>query len=456
MRKIALTQRLLLNESYCEVREALDIHYCKFIAACGFLPVVLPYEVDFKNYFDVCGVDGVLLTGGNDLNSLCASELSKKRDSFERELLGCCIEREVPVFGVCRGMQLIAEYFGSSLKKIEGEVNTKHTLVVNSDSFYEKYLNKFGSVNSFHGFAVDTLVQDLRVAAYGDKGVIKAIEHKQERIFAQMWHSERDNVFDPHAIELMSDFFNFGLQKVITIAQKAGEAVMEIYKQDFHVEHKEDNSPITSADIKANEIITEGLESIASYPIVSEEAPVAYDTRKNWKKFWLVDPLDGTKDFIAKNGEFTINIALIDNNTPLLGVVYLPSSGDVYYAIKNGGAFKNGIKISNKSKRSELIGSDSNFHSSSQTQAFFEKYKVEHVKRYGSSIKICKLAEGIIDVYPRLNGTKEWDTAAAHIIANEAGCKLIDVVTKKELVYNKKDIQNNYFVASRSDLEFEI
>jgi 3'(2'), 5'-bisphosphate nucleotidase len=311
-------------------------------------------------------------------------------------------------------------------------------------------------LSSFHNFAVDDLAQDLRVAAYNDRGVMKAIEHKKEKIFSQMWHSEREKEFNSNTIEFISDFFNFGLHEVIEIAKKAGKAVMEIYTQDFDVAYKDDNSPVTSADIKANEIIREGLQSISAYPIVSEEIPEPYDTRKNWRKFWLVDPLDGTKDFIAKNGAFTINIALIDKNEPLLGVVYLPSSGDIYYAIKDGGAFKNGIKIVNTSKRIELIGTDSNFHSTPQTQAFFEKYKIKHIERYGSSIKICKLAEGLIDVYPRLNGTKEWDTAAAHMIAIEAGCKLIDVVTKKELQYNKEDIKNNYFVACRNDLEFEI
>lgn len=456
MKKIAITQRLIKNDSYFEIREALDIRYGKLVQACGFLPIVLPYEVDFRIYFDMCDIDGVLLTGGNDLSSLVPDELSKKRDCFEKELIRYCIEHEIPLFGVCRGMQVVVEYFGGGLKKVDGEVNAQHKLIVNRESKYVKYLTRFDKVNSFHHFALDELSSEFNLAATNERGIIKAIEHKTHRIFCQMWHSERDDTFDLNAINLIRDFFNFGLDEVIEIAQRAGEAVMQIYEQEFDVDYKEDSSPITIADLKANEIITEGLHSISAYPVVTEETPVAFEVRKNWSRFWLVDPLDGTKDFIAKNGEFTINISLINENKPILGVVYIPSKGDVYYAVKNGGAFKNGKKIFNSSKRTELIAADSNFHSTPKTQVFFEKYKIQNIYHYGSSIKICKLAEGEIDLYPRLNGTKEWDTAAAHIIANEAGCKLVDSVTNKELIYNKEDMQNNYFVASRNDLEFQI
>ena len=126
MKKIAITQRLIENETYYEVRETLDINYCKLVRACGFLPIVLPYETDFEEYFKELGVDGVLLTGGNDLDSCSSSNLSKKRDIYEKNLLEYCILNNIPVFGICRGMQLIAQYFGSSLKKVNGEVNTRH------------------------------------------------------------------------------------------------------------------------------------------------------------------------------------------------------------------------------------------------------------------------------------------------------------------------------------------
>lgn len=242
------------------------------------------------------------------------------------------------------------------------------------------------------------------------------------------------------------------IDKVVSIARDASLAILEVYKTDFAVDIKSDASPVTKADLMANEIIINGLAKISDDPILTEESPVDYEIRKKWSRFWLVDPLDGTKDFIAKNGEFTVNIALIEDHKPILGVVYIPVTDDVYFAQKGRGAYKNGIKIFNNSTRDALIGTDSNFHSTKQTKEFFEKHNIKNIKRFGSSIKICKLAEGEIDIYPRFNGTKEWDTAATHIIANEAGCKLIDLETKKELVYNKKSIKNNFFIASRNDL----
>ena len=244
------------------------------------------------------------------------------------------------------------------------------------------------------------------------------------------------------------------LNKVIEIAIRAGREILNVYNnEEFNIEIKGDDSPLTKADLVANRVICEGLKEISEYPINSEESSVEFETRKCWRTFWLVDPLDGTKDFIAKNDEFTINIALIKENHPVLGVIHIPATGLTYYAEKGKGAFKDGKKISNLSDRTFLIGSDSNFHSSEETQQFFLKYKIENIKKYGSAIKFCKLAEGEIDIYPRLNGTKEWDTAAGHIIANEAGCSLIDLITKKEIVYNKESIKNNFFIALRNNLK---
>lgn len=245
------------------------------------------------------------------------------------------------------------------------------------------------------------------------------------------------------------------IEDILKIAKYAGQEIMKIYDEfDGKFDTKEDNSPITKADITSHKIIVNELAKISPYPVQSEENIIPYEARKNWTKFWLIDPLDGTKDFIAKNGEFTINIALIDGQMPILGVVYLPCFDEIYYASLNQGAFKNGKKIYNNSKRKELIATDSNFHSSEETELFFKKHNIKKVQKYGSSIKICKLSAGELDVYPRLNGTKEWDTAATHIIANESGCKLIDIVTKKELIYNKKSYKNNHFIASRKDLSF--
>lgn len=245
------------------------------------------------------------------------------------------------------------------------------------------------------------------------------------------------------------------IEKVKQIAYNASEAILEVYKKvDPQVKYKKDDSPVTEADIVSHKIILEGLKQISNYPILSEEAEISYDERKNWNKFWLVDPLDGTKDFLVKNNQFTVNIALIENNKPVLGLVLIPAENLCYIAEKDKGAYKNGEKIYNASIRTELIGSDSNFHSTEETKAFYAKYNVENIKRYGSALKFCKLAEGEIDLYARLNGTMEWDTAAGHIIMNEAGCKIIDVETKKEIVYNRACLVNNHFIASRNNLNF--
>lgn len=243
------------------------------------------------------------------------------------------------------------------------------------------------------------------------------------------------------------------LEKIITIAQEAGNAIMKIYNSsDFGIVTKDDDSPLTLADIASNEILLERLKSNFDFPILSEESYVEFSERKHWKKFWMVDPLDGTKDFIDKNGEFTINIALIENGQPVLGVVFAPAINLMYAGEKGKGAFKNEVSITNSSRRTDLIGSDSRHHSTKETIDFFKRNKIQAVKKFGSAVKFGKLAEGEIDIYPRLNGTKEWDTAAGQIICNEANCKLIDYETRQELVYNKENIRNNFFIASRNDL----
>ncbi len=245
------------------------------------------------------------------------------------------------------------------------------------------------------------------------------------------------------------------INNIIQIAKTAAEAVLKVYDSgNFDVQLKSDSSPLTNADLIANEIIVSELGRISNFPVITEESPVSYIKRKDWQNFWLVDPLDGTKNFVARDCGFTINIALITDKRPVLGVVYLPVDGDVYFAEKGAGAFKNDSPIYNRSKRKNLIASDSVFHSSPEVKDFLSEHGISQVTKYGSSIKLCKLAEGSIDVYPRLNGTKEWDTAAGHIIANEAGCKLISTKTKRELTYNKKNIENDFFIASRNNLDF--
>lgn len=246
------------------------------------------------------------------------------------------------------------------------------------------------------------------------------------------------------------------IDDVIEIVQKAGQAIMPFYGRVLDVEKKSDDSPLTAADLAANSLIEAGLKKIDQIiPILSEESyQTPYEQRRTWQKFWLVDPLDGTKDFLDHRHEFTVNVALIEGDRPILGVVGVPALNLTYWAEKGSGAFCDGRRIRNESRRmgSGLIGSDSNFHSSPETLAFFERHGITKIKKFGSSLKICKLAEGEIDVYPRLNGTKEWDTAASDIIADQADCKLIDVVTNKLLIYNKESCKNNHFIASRNDL----
>lgn len=243
------------------------------------------------------------------------------------------------------------------------------------------------------------------------------------------------------------------IKNVINIAKKAGDKVLEIYASgDYSVTNKNDGSPITLADLASDKIIIEELHKISDFPILTEENYIDYEIRKNWDKFWIVDSLDGTKDFIIKNNQFTINIALIEKHAPVLGVIYAPALGLMYWAEKNKGSFKNGIKIKNNSQRKELISTDSNFHSSQATLEFLQANKIVNVKKFGSAIKFGKLAEGEIDIYPRFNGSKEWDTAAGHIILNEANCEIIDLMTKTELRYNKMDVRNNFFIAQRKGL----
>jgi 3'(2'), 5'-bisphosphate nucleotidase len=206
------------------------------------------------------------------------------------------------------------------------------------------------------------------------------------------------------------------IQDVIAIAKEAGDAIMQVYKQDFEVEYKQDNSPLTLADKNANDIIEDGLNQLSvNFPILSEEGDdIPYEDRKHWEYFWLVDPLDGTKEFVKKNGEFTVNIALIHKDTPVLGVVYAPALDMCYWAKKGKGAFKDGQKLPIKTVHQrntyKIVASRS--HMSDETQAFIDAIDTQKEKELisiGSSLKICLVAEGEADIYPRLGPTMEWD-----------------------------------------------
>lgn len=248
------------------------------------------------------------------------------------------------------------------------------------------------------------------------------------------------------------------IKDIVNIAKKAGDAIMEIYEKDFTIEYKEDDSPLTDADIKSNEIICNALaELYADIPILSEEnKEVPYSNRKEWEYFWLIDPIDGTKEFIKKNGEFTVNIALIHKDRPVLGVVYAPVLNDVYFSKQGEGAYKNDQRLplrSNEHPERELRVVASKSHLSEETQTFIDHLglKTGHIEQVskGSSLKLCMVAEGEADIYPRLAPTMEWDTAAAHAVILESGKKVVNFKTRKSLVYNKEDLLNPWFIAKK-------
>ncbi|HIP11778.1 MAG TPA: gamma-glutamyl-gamma-aminobutyrate hydrolase family protein [Arcobacter sp.] len=208
MMKIAITQRLMLNDSYYELRETLDTRWGLLFDKLNFLPIVLPIEYDFKKYFENIEIDGILLTGGNDLNSLSQSKESEQRDTFEKKLIEYGITNSIPIFGVCRGMQILAEYFGSNFEKVNNQIGIKHHLKVNEKSKYFDVLQQLKEVNSFHNYAINNLPVELLVSATDERGMIKAIEHSKYKIFAQMWHSERENPFEEAELVLIKEFFN--------------------------------------------------------------------------------------------------------------------------------------------------------------------------------------------------------------------------------------------------------
>ena len=251
------------------------------------------------------------------------------------------------------------------------------------------------------------------------------------------------------------------IKDIIDTAKLAGEDILKIYQQDFEVFDKEDASPLTLADKNANDLIINNLQKkYPNIPYISEEVKqTSFENRKDWEYFWMIDPLDGTKEFIKKNGEFTVNIALIHHNKPVLGVVYIPVQNTLYYAIKNKGTYKidelgNSIQLTNKQTNNltDLIVVASRSHLSKEVEDYVEALKNKgkniHFLSAGSSLKFCLIAEGKANIYPRFAPTMEWDTAAAHILCTELGYDVIDYDTKNELIYNKKSLLNPWFIVS--------
>jgi len=208
MKKILVTQRLILNKDYYELREALDVNWGILFEKINFLPIILPIEYNFEKYFKSIDIDGIILTGGNDLDIINKNEISKKRDLYEKNLIKYAIKNDIPVFGFCRGMQIIAEFFGADFYEVKNQINTKHKLKVNKDSKYFNLLNRIDKVNSFHNYGIKSISDDILISATNEDGIIKAIEHKKMNIFGQMWHTERGNEISEKELNLVRVFFN--------------------------------------------------------------------------------------------------------------------------------------------------------------------------------------------------------------------------------------------------------
>ena len=269
-------------------------------------------------------------------------------------------------------------------------------------------------------------------------------------------------------------------------ATKAGEAILEVYHGEIDVSYKEDDSPLTLADKRAHSAIADHLSSdfTSSIPMLSEEGKhTPYEERQGWEYYWLVDPLDGTKEFVKRSDEFTVNIALIKKNRPVLGVVFLPAIGSLYFAAEGLGSYKledvgaigqlvagageffeeerplkqlieAAIRLpvqqsfSKSTDQLNLVGSRS--HGTEALSEFVEKVKQQYRKvdfvPAGSALKLCLVAEGSADIYPRFGPTMEWDTAAGHCVVEQSGGKVVDMEKKAPLDYNKRDLHNPYFV----------
>jgi len=265
----------------------------------------------------------------------------------------------------------------------------------------------------------------------------------------------RDQIIDEKPI--MSNHLNLTtlLDTVNQMAQTAAERIMEVYATPFEVTQKSDKSPLTLADMAAHETIVTGLKAITpDLPVLSEESTdISAEERASWQRYWLVDPLDGTREFIKRNGEFTVNIALIDDHKPILGVVYVPVTNVSYFACQGEGAFKclpdsspEPIRVRSCPKNS-LIVAGSRSHANQHLQKFLDSVEEEiELVSIGSSLKCCLVAEGKADIYPRFGPTSEWDTAAAQCVVEQAGGYLTDIEMQPLRYNTKESLLNPYFL----------
>lgn len=259
------------------------------------------------------------------------------------------------------------------------------------------------------------------------------------------------------------------LETAILATLEAGKEILKIYHSgDFDIKIKDDNSPLTKADSASHKKIMRYLNK-TEIPVLSEEGrPIDYQERKRWKQLWIVDPIDGTKEFIKRNGEFTVNIALAENQKTSIGVIFVPATGVLYFSTKSMGAFKVGVDLANfdlktlisngnklplKRKESVFTIVASRSHMSLETEAYVQDMREKHGEinliSKGSSLKLCMVAEGQANCYPRFAPTMEWDTAAGQAICEHAGFQVIDWKTKAPMLYNKRDLLNNWFLVKK-------
>ena len=243
------------------------------------------------------------------------------------------------------------------------------------------------------------------------------------------------------------------LLDVTALAREAGRAILEVYASSFSVQEKADSSPLTEADLRSEKLILAGLRRIApEIPVLSEETgQSAWAVRRNWSRLWVVDPLDGTKEFVRRNGEFTVNIALVDNHRPVLGIVHAPALERDYFACEGIGAFRSDARAAGRPIRVARRGSGavrvvgSRSHRGSSLDGFLSRVGAHELVEVGSSLKLCLVAEGSADVYPRLGPTCEWDTAAGQCVLEQAGGQVLKL-DGEPLEYNREDTLNPNFV----------
>ena len=251
----------------------------------------------------------------------------------------------------------------------------------------------------------------------------------------------------------------------IQAALDGGAAILQVYHNETtEVELKGDESPLTQADLRSNAAIMKWLEK-SEHPVLSEEGKhLTFDERKHWSTLWIVDPLDGTKEFIKRNGEFTVNVALVESGRPVLGVVYVPVTGELYLGVNGQGAIKmeldatvlfddshlNNARVLPMEMDRPFTAVGSRSHMNEETEAFLATYREKHgevaILSKGSSLKMCMVAEGLADVYPRFAPTMEWDTAAGQAVVEAAGFAMLHKETRLPLEYNKRDLLNPHFI----------